>query len=219
MQNRTEEEIRALQQEKNNNDFMYQTSKKLQDLSFGLSALSLNLDKTKSKCESDKKSLEIRMENLSEKVENEVDSTGHIIGDFATSMINLTTGVEKKFNSIELRLIQFEESSKVWLSLIEKIDQVERKLEKERAYVDSALLTLKGEINEQSSLIRKDLTPVIPKSDPIKDALEERLTPIQIDFKGLVKEIEILKKAVKYSEKKFENIYTLIERLKKGSSQ
>jgi hypothetical protein len=37
-----------------------------------------------------------------------------------------------------------------------------------------------------------------------------------VDFDGLVKEIAILKKAVAYDQKKFENVYTLIERLKAG---
>jgi hypothetical protein len=40
------------------------------------------------------------------------------------------------------------------------------------------------------------------------------LTCFKIDFEGVARELMMVKKNVAYGEKKFENIYTLIERLK-----
>ena len=66
------------------------------------------------------------------------------------------------------------------------------------------------------SQAKKELTPVEPEIDPVQQMIDERFNVFKIDFDGLVRELAILKRAVAYDEKKFENIYTLIERLKGG---
>jgi hypothetical protein len=41
--------------------------------------------------------------------------------------------------------------------------------------------------------------------------MEDKFQDFKVDFDGLVKEIALIKKAVAYDQKKFENVYTLIE--------
>ena len=75
---------------------------------------------------------------------------------------------------------------------------------------------LQGQLKQDIEKLRKALTPIVPEVDPVDTKLDERFKVFKVDFDGLVKEITLLKKAVFYDQKKFENVYTLIERLKEG---
>ena len=44
--------------------------------------------------------------------------------------------------------------------------------------------------------------------------MEEAFQILNVNYSGILKEISLIKKDISYSQKKFENIYTLIERLK-----
>ncbi len=215
----SQEAIIAFQSDKAQKDFIYQTSTTIEKLNHGLVGVALSIEKLKAKAESDRKLLEIHFENLEQKVLKESDTTVNTLGDYASSMLHLTESIDKKFTSIDQGMTDLKNAVSTFSVVHTKLADLEKKLEVERAYLDSALVLMKRETLDQIASVRKDLTPAPPKSDPIQDALDERLNPLQIDFKGLVKEIEILKKAVKYGEKKFENIYTLIERLKNVTSR
>ena len=75
---------------------------------------------------------------------------------------------------------------------------------------------LQGQTEENLKRLKTELTPKTPEIDPIKAQLDERFKVWKIDFDGLFKEIAVLKKTFSYDQKKFEHIYTLIERLKEG---
>lgn len=213
---RSEVELRVAQELKNNQEFIYQTNQALQNLKQGITSLTLQHETIKSKLESDHKSLHIKFENLEKKVIVESDSTGHLIADYATALIDLTRELGKKFDQVFSTFASMDQVQSLSRVIEQEIEGLEKQITGERTYVDSQITSLRCQLDAQNFSIRADLEPKVPEVDPIQKALNERLNPIQIDFAGLIKEIELLKRAVKYGEKKFENIYTLIERLKEG---
>ncbi len=166
----------------------------------------------------DKKMLEIDFENHRNRCENMLggfsqrcsvfeknitDLVDHIqfnMEQFRTFYVSQTI-VDERFKSISDWIFSFEESYKKLCGLL-----------------NSTAHVLKGQIQEEVSNIRRDLTPVIPEVDPVKKHVDDVLSIFRVDFDGLIKEIDRLKKDVAYDQKKFENIYTLIERLKAGKN-
>jgi len=213
---KTEVDLRVAQELKNNQDFIYQTNQSLQSLSQGIISLSLQFEKSKGKLESDHKALQIKFENLEKKVLEECDETGYLIADYAKAIIDLTEDLTKKFEDVYKTLTSIEDHKNLACKVEDQILSIEKKTLIDRSYTQSAFILLKAQLDEQNSSIRKDLEPKIPEVDPIQKAFDERFKPIQTDINGFIKEVGLLKKAVTYAEKKFENIYTLIERLKEG---
>lgn len=56
----------------------------------------------------------------------------------------------------------------------------------------------------------------MPEIDPVQVKIDEVKKVVKVDLDGVAKEIFLMKKAIVYEQKKIENIYTLIERIKAG---
>jgi hypothetical protein len=82
--------------------------------------------------------------------------------------------------------------------------------------LNQSLQQLQGQTQESLKALKEELTPKPPDIDPIKAQLDERFKVWQVDFDGLIREIVLLKKTIHYDQKKFEHIYTLIERIQAG---
>lgn len=211
---RSEIELRVAQELRNNQQFIYQTNQSIQDITRQIDSESLDNSMTKAKLESDHKRLEIKFENLEKKVLEECDSTCHQIADFATALIDLTNELVKKFSDVYETYASVKQVEDLSQRLEKEVASLQTKIFYERGHVDSAINLLKGELDAQNSSIREDFKPIVPEVDPIQEAVDERLNPLEIDFKGLVKEIELLKRSAKYNDKRYEQLLTLIERSK-----
>ena len=73
---------------------------------------------------------------------------------------------------------------------------------------------LKTEMQSQMHVLKQEFEEKTPDISPLKQSLDSRMDTMYGDFRGLVREIQLCKNALAYDEKKFENIYTLIQRLK-----
>lgn len=74
-------------------------------------------------------------------------------------------------------------------------------------------------INEYQNKKVKEEILSIPSGIPeLKNELEQKIATSYVDFQGAMRELEIVKRTSFIQEKQIENLYTLIERLEKGSS-
>lgn len=64
----------------------------------------------------------------------------------------------------------------------------------------------------------KEILEMPSEAVKFKEALERKLEEKAIDAEGYLKELQILKKELFIHDKKLENVYTLIERLKKATT-
>lgn len=213
---KSEVDQRVAQELKNNQDFIYETNQKLQSLSEGIIALALQHEKIKGKSESDLKELHIAFENFRETILDSYKGMLQRLGESEQKVSEITKAFCKLETTLKASYITRDDFKSIVETLENKISAIEFDFKENHDYFNFCLDRIKGHFSNQIDSVKKDLTPVVPEIDPIKAQLDDRFKVFKVDFDGLVREISILKKSVAYDQKKFENIYTLIERLKEG---
>ena len=210
------EEIKAAQELKDSRDFVYNTNQSLQTLSQGIISLSIQNEKVIAKSQSDHKALLIEFENLKENIVKSIKEMQQRIGDVESKLYEFSHSLKNLREEIVVKYLPKKEFYDCYVSETKSRDDFQTKMGEKNYYFNLALSTLKSQFNQDLEGVKKDLSPKVPEVDPIKKQLDERFSILKVDFDGLIREIAFLKKAVAYDQKKFENVYTLIERLKEG---
>lgn len=213
---KSDQQIKEEQDLINARRFEYDTNQKLQNLSQELVSLSLMHDRLMSKGEGDRKLLLIEFENLQRFVHDCLHKMDQRIGDIETKLCEIRDLFSDFKDEIEADYLTREDFVTRLTPEARKIDLLEKDLINKHEFINLAIYQLKIHVKDQVDSVKNELTPVKPDADPVDQKLDERFKIFKIDFDGLIKEIALLKKAVAYDQKKFENVYTLIERLKEG---
>lgn len=208
-------EIKAEQELKDSQDFAYNTNQSLQTLSQGIVSLSIQHEKVMSKSDSDRKAVLISFENLQEEVLGKLNDFCQRIGDLESKCIQIQLDYGDKLYDFSQNFVTKEEHVKSTAFLWGKFKELDEKINTKSGFIDTEFARVKSQVNDQVEGVRKEI-PSVEEFKPIRKEMEDKFQTFKVDFDGLVKEIAILKKAVAYDEKKFENVYTLIERLKAG---
>lgn len=215
LKDKSEVELRTAQEIKNHKDWMYDIGQQIQSLSQNMVDLSLNHEKVLAKSESDKKEILIAFENFQENVRNNLDNFCQRIGDLESRCIHLQIILGDKLNEMSNKFISKENHHEDLLKQINKLDVLLNILKENHDFINTEFSSVRSHIDNHIHNIRKEI-PSIEEFKPLKKEIEEAIQVININFSGLVKEIALIKKDVAYDQKKFENVYTLIERLKEG---
>jgi hypothetical protein len=180
-------------------------------------SLSLQNEKILAKANSDRKELLIAFENFRDDIIKKYDKLAQRLGDNETKLLQMMESLVSMREEISMEYVTRDQFISGLVPEARKIDLLERDLTAKKEYFMIVINNLIAKFNHDLENVKKELTPKIPDVDPIKKQLDERLEILKVDFNGLIKEIGLLKKSVAYDQKKFENIYTLIERLKAGN--
>lgn len=180
-------------------------------------SLSLQNEKVLAKANSDRKELLIAFENFRDDIIKKYDKLVQRLGDNETKLLKVLDSLVSIREEISMEYVTRDQFISGLVPEVRKIDLLERDLTAIKEYFMIVINNLISKFNHDLEIVKKELTPEIPDVDPIKKQLDERFQILKVDFDGLIKEISLLKKAVAYDQKKFENIYTLIERLKAGN--
>ncbi|MFI0477771.1 MAG: hypothetical protein ACH349_01410 [Candidatus Rhabdochlamydia sp.] len=211
----SQEELKNFQEIKNHKDWMYDIGQQIQSLSQHLVSLSLQHEKVLAQSQSDKKALLISFENLQEKVTNQIDNFFQRIGDIESRCGKMQVEFgDKLFDYFQNFLTKDEHSNSIAFQC-KKFNELEEKLKKKNDFLSTELVRMNSCFTNQITSLQKEI-PSIEEFKPLKQEMEEKFQTFKVDFSGLVKELALLKKSVNYDQKKFENIYTLIGRLKEG---
>lgn len=130
--------------------------------------------------------------------------------------------IEKKQNELLDSVVSLNTSVKNIETHIARIDDF-------NIQTRQCIVTLLGMVNEETYQTRKineyqnkkvkEEILSIPSGIPeLKNELEQKIATSYVDFQGAMRELEIVKRTSFIQEKQIENLYTLIERLEKGSS-
>ena len=213
---RSDKEIQEAQEVINKNRFIYQTNQSLQNLKQGIVALNIENDKTRALASSDNKALMISFENLKEDIIHRVKAMESRVGDIASEVSDIRLKIEDLLEDVKDQRENIEECRTfVRSSVVDRISALEDRVSISRRDCERAIEALKIQVKEQLYLMNVALTPKQGVAQEEAEARIDRVIKVwKVDFDGLVKEIGLLKKSTAYGEKKFENIYTLIDRLK-----
>lgn len=210
---RSEVDIRIAQELKNHQDFVYQTNQGLQNLNTTLMSMSLLHEKGQSNFFNQKKELEIGFENLKEIVTKQLSEFLQRMGNLESKCVEIAQKLEDQLDEFSREYLTKESFVSALSPEIQMIESLSKELSERNSYIETQFSKLKSFTDDQVVQVRKEI-PSVEEFKPLRKVMSESFDAFQIDFDGLVKEIALLKKAVAYDQKKFENVYTLIERLK-----
>ncbi len=216
MHKKSEVDLRVAQELKNNQDFIYQTNQALQGLSQSIIALSLQNEKLHAQFESDKKSMHIILENFMSDMDERHAMFSKHMSDKEQRMVLILSKVQGQLDAFRTQMVCAKDVDEKFETVAGLIKSFEASLQKLTGFTTNSISMLHGNISSEISQVRKDLTPDPDAIHPLKAQVEDLLNSMRVDFQGLIRELALIKKDVAYGEKKFENIYTLIERLKSG---
>lgn len=212
---RSEVDIRVAQELKNHQDFVYQTNQSLQNLSTSLVSMSLLHEKAKSQFFNQKKELEIQFENLKQTVTTQLSEFLQRMGNLETKCAQIAERLEDQLDDFSKDYLTKESFVNAFYPEVQKIEGLTKELGKKNSYMETEFSRTRSYVDDRVEEVRKEI-PSVEEFKPISKKMDETFQSFKIDFSGLVKEIALLKKQASYSQKKFENVYTLIERLKAG---
>lgn len=162
-----------------------------------------------------KQELQIAFDNLKDDVTNQLKEFSKRIGDVETRCQEILKNHEDSLDDFSKDYLTKESFVGAFYPAMQKMDNLSTEVNKKNSYMETEFSRVRSHINDQVEGVKKEI-PSVEEFKPLKGEMNESFQSMAIDFKGLVKEIALLKKAVAYDQKKFENVYTLIERLKEG---
>ncbi len=213
---RSDAEIRSEQELKNNRDFIYQTNQSLQNLNQSIVQLYSQYEKLTNKFVSDRTNIQTDFYNLEESVLQSCKECKGLVNDNGSRLDIMSSQYDKISNDVAHNQLKTNSINNSVSDLDKKYDDLLRHLNIIKDSFHTALSVLESKLHSSIESVRSDLTPKIPEVDPIETVISERLKVVYVDFAGLTRELELLKKSNAYSQKKFEDIYTLIGRIKEG---
>lgn len=214
---RSEVDIRVAQEIKNHLDLIKGNGQQIQSLSDGLISLSLQHEKLRMQTATDRQKLLVEFENLREDILSSMKDMKERLIQAERKLFEVLDAFNDLKEKVALEFITQQEFERVLDPLQNKVLNLQHNETVRTDYFNMAVEMVRNQFKDQLEKVKEELTPKIPEVDPVKAQIDERFKVWKIDFDGLVKEIAILKKAVHYDQKKFENVYTLIDRLKEGS--
>jgi hypothetical protein len=210
-------DIRVAQELKNDKDFKYSIGQSVQKLENSINALHKIHEQNVATSHSDRKAVLIQFENLKESVMAIIKDMNNRLRDTETKMFEVLDSFNEMQEEVITKYLTKQEFLDVHIPQVNKLNSIHRWISDRDNTIGFELATMKDRFKQDLEALKRDLTPIVPEKDPIQHALDERFKVLKVDFDGLIKEIELLKRAVAYDQKRFENVYTLIERLKGGT--
>lgn len=214
---KTKEEIEILSKEKQYNDFVHYTNQTLNKLNEGVVALGIQHERMFNKHQSLHNNLSIDFENHLSEVGLKIGRAFTCIDEFRSDLGEIQTDVKQHLRTVNRDYVTKEDMDRMAGYIAHQQRLLDSSFQDLKHFVENSLNTLKGSVEETIKTTAEEVRKDIPSVDPVKELFDRKLAAFYEDFTGLVTEIARLKEAVKYGEKKFENIYTLIERLQKGA--
>lgn len=210
---RSEKEIKELQDKKNNQDFVYQTNQSLQNLGVQIKNVSKELEKHVAKTGEDNKSIEIKFENFQEEIKKNIQENVEILMNFRNIMASYKDEFDKRINKYKDDHTRIENCEKDCDSSFLNFEKNECRLKRLEDIVESSVRDFMGKLHTSVDCLRKELTPVKPKIDPIEEKVSKMICEFKIDHIGIQREMNIIKKEATYREKKIEKLLTDVKNL------
>lgn len=214
---KTAEEIKAESEKREYQNFIYYTNQTLNRLNEGIAALGIQYEKMFQKHQSLHNNLSIDFENHLSEVGLKIGRAFTCIDEFRSDLCEIQTDVKQHLRTVNRDYVTKEDMDRMAGYIAHQQRLLDSSFQDLKHFVENSLNTLKGSVEETIKKTADEVRKDIPSVDPVKEVFDRKLAAFYEDFTGLVTEIARLKEAVKYGEKKFENIYTLIERLQKGA--
>lgn len=205
---------RIAQEVKNFKEQIYTMNQDIQMLTAALATLRIDQIQKVAEMQSHCKQAQIQLENFVQQIKQDINNCFRLLDGYQTQINEQNKCLHGMLARVDQDCVSKEELSDLDIEITDRLDAIERKvdsLEKEMHF-QNCLIT--GKITYTASALKDEITASFPSMEPIKFHVDSRTQELATDIAGFRKEIEIMKSRLHYGDKKFENIYTLIDRLK-----
>lgn len=217
MHKQSEVDLRVAQELKNNKDFIYQTNQTLNQLKEQIALLQLQKQQHQNKLESHLTILKIHFENLSDKVSDKVQSCLHRLGNLESAYVVLQEEVLGELTKLKRSAASQDDVDQLYNSTHDTKKSLKKDIQDTMSFCVEGLTRLTEDVNREITLMKQSIPEQVDLEN-FENKILELFNSAKIDYSGVMKELNMIKKALHYDEKKFENLYTLIDRLKAGRS-
>lgn len=213
---RTEIDIRVAQELKNNQDFIYQTNQSLQRHDNDIREISNDHDLIVAKFGSATKEILIDFENHSSGVNARLKKMETRLSEFERLSKASIDSIQARSDEACNSHMTVYEAEYRFNALADWAEVVNQKFEKLTNAVAASISTLEGKMRHESNSLKDELSEMLVEEPNAKNEINDTISAMRVDLDGLKREIHLVKKDYAYDEKKIENLYTQIERLKNG---
>lgn len=202
MPKRSEVDIRVTQELKNHQDFIYETNQAIQNLNVKLVNLSLECEKSKAKAQSENKALEIAFEKFTDKILVQMKQFEERISGFEKAVKKYTEQHVEEICDLENFKADYSEFIAFANKVEKRFKDVDEITDKNNMYQADWNRLLIGKIHEEARKLENKIMPKMPDLTPMMQKVDEKLDIMRVDFAGIFKEIDYLKKDVDVIRKK-----------------
>lgn len=204
---------RVKQESKNLMDKQYDLNQKIEDINRAMGSIVKAQDEKISKVQSDQKSLEIALENLTKTVTARIEDCFKMLDHYQTVIDFHSNYINSITRHFDERYV-----TQAWLGAIQ-IDNVKRldSLEQSDEILESRLRNqydiLCRHIDQSADNVMKDMMGQIPCTQPILDQIRRMANEMHVNMEGFKKELERCKYNIFYGDKKLESIFTRLDKI------
>ena len=205
---------RIAQQSKNHRDEIYQLNQRMDQILSTVARIELRQSEKIAALESQIKQIEVYFENLEKgftkltsTCKSETDSVSRDIKTLTELFSSHNDLIGKLFRSVDLSKASHDVTSK-------RVDVLEKKNQRTELLMEMNNTSIRGKVDAILYEFQQDIEKKIPSLTPVCNRIDQKISEIDVDLAGFRRELELIKHDVHYGEKKFENIYTLIGRLR-----
>lgn len=126
---------------------------------------------------------------------------------------------ESKFDTLEANFVEVEDFNEFKLLVQQEMNALKEELNSQREFIHASLFKIYKDMNRIMEDFLKDIENRPNELWDVKKELEGKIASCSIDSQGILKEMKVHKKTVFIMEKKIEDLYDIIKRLKQEKSE
>lgn len=211
---KSNEELKREQEIREQADFKFNTNHVLHKLDQRISDLALQHESVVAKSGSDKVHISGQFEDLREAVLEHCKQMNQRVGDVESKMVQMMTAFNNLISHCSFSYMPMEKFYSLFQDLEDRVASNHLDSTSKLDSLSHTVGHLHGKIQQHVDELRQEVESRKPDVNPLYNHVDQKFDIFRVDFEGILREIAILKQTVAYEEKKIENLYTQIERLK-----
>lgn len=198
---------RVAQELKNNQDFIYTTNQWLQKLDLALQKMKSELQEHASDVGNKLKAQDIFIENLSDSTKAHKKSCDRDLDEYRCQMAFCMSFVQESIKRSDERFQVLEECTRAILELKDRVVGLAKEVDRIDQLIHHEALRLSQKITAQSDALKNEILNLPSEIPSLKQLISDKVGVFHVDFQGIVRELEIIKKKAFISSKYIEDLY------------
>lgn len=209
-------DLRVTQELKNHNDFIDRINRSIQKISEDIAHISSNNEKAISKFVSEKKSLEIAFHGMDSKTKNSLRALNDGLDDVRNILKTEISKISSSVECVKGKSLRIDGLESALDSIKFNQSEIDDKIKNLKSFLAEVLVSIDRSCESFFNQTRKDFESMLPDYELVERKIYQSMQERDVTHAGLQKELDLIKKCLRYGEKKFESLFTSIDRLKEG---